>query len=355
MTSLKISAMASAHRAVERFVHGDDAAERRLLVRGECLVPCFAQACALADTARISMFEDGQRRRVLAELADERGRGGEVENVVVGKFLPVQLFEVVVELAVERRRLVRIFAVAQRLRQRRENIERRWQAGGRRRLEFFLQMRGNGAVISRGAGKNFRRQFAAQFQRCVAAPGNLFRNLRVIKRVHHHRHAVMIFRRAAQHRRPADINVLNRIVQAHVRLGDGLLERIKIHHDEINRLNAMCADGGFVRLVAANEQQAAVDFRMQGFDAAIEHFGKAGVFADVFHCRARPRAASGRCRRWKESRFRLWPESVRTEPGPSCPKLKSVLVGFLSWPDKIPHDHRRRQRQITDLSARAFE
>ena len=93
----------------------------------------------------------------------------------------------------------------------------------------------------------------------------------------------MIFRRAAQHRRSADVNVFNRVVQTHVRLGDGLLEGIKIHHDEINRLNVMRADGGLVRLVAANEQQAAVDFRMQGFDAAIEHFGKAGVFADVFH------------------------------------------------------------------------
>ena len=93
----------------------------------------------------------------------------------------------------------------------------------------------------------------------------------------------MIFCRAAQHRRPADVNVLNRVVQSDIRLRHRLLEGIKIHHDEINRLNVMRANGGFVRFVAANEQQAAVDFRMERFDAAIEHFGKAGVFADIFH------------------------------------------------------------------------
>ena len=93
----------------------------------------------------------------------------------------------------------------------------------------------------------------------------------------------MVFRRAAQHRRPADVDVLNRVVQFHVRPGDGLLEGIKIYDDEINRPNVMCADCGFVRFVAANEQQAAVNFWMERFDAAIEHFGKAGVFADVFH------------------------------------------------------------------------
>ena len=38
-----------------------------------------------------------------------------------------------------------------------------------------------------------------------------------------------------------------------------------------------------VVFVAANEQQTAVNFGVQRFDAAIQHFGKAGVFAHVFH------------------------------------------------------------------------
>ena len=54
--------------AVERPVHGDDAAERRLLVRGERLVPGLAQICALADAAGIRVLEDRQRRRVILEI-----------------------------------------------------------------------------------------------------------------------------------------------------------------------------------------------------------------------------------------------------------------------------------------------
>ena len=138
-------------------------------------------------------------------------------------------------------------------------------------------------VISRRARINFGRKFAAQFQGGVAAFGNLLCHLRVIRRVNHDRDAVVVFGRAAEHRRPADVNVLDRVVQAHVRLGDRLLERIKIHDHQINRRDAMFFDGGLVRFIAANEKQAAVDFRMQRLHAAIQHFGKAGVFADVLH------------------------------------------------------------------------
>jgi hypothetical protein len=35
--------------------------------------------------------------------------------------------------------------------------------------------------------------------------------------------------------------------------------------------------------IIAQMQQAAVDLRMQGLDASIEHFGKTGVFRDVFY------------------------------------------------------------------------
>ena len=46
---------------------------------------------------------------------------------------------------------------------------------------------------------------------------------------------------------------------------------------------SFCAHGGFVRGVAADVKQAAVDERVQRLHAAVEHFGKAGVFADVLH------------------------------------------------------------------------
>ena len=194
----------------------------------------------------------------------------------------MELLEKFVKLAVKRRFLVRIFAVTQWLRQRRGNRQHRRQrifVGGK----FVLQMRRNRAVIGRRARKNFGRKFAAQFQRGVAAFGNLSCHLRVIRRVNHDRDAVVVFRRAAEHRRAADVNVLNRVVQAHIRLGDRRLERVQIHDHQINRRDAVLFGGGLVRFIAADEKQAAVDFRVQRLHAAIQHFGKAGVFADVLH------------------------------------------------------------------------
>ena len=47
-----------------------------------------------------------------------------------------------------------------------------------------------------------------------------------------------------------------------------------------------CGDGGFVRRVAADVEQAAVDLGVEGFDAAVEHLGKAGEVADVAHGKA---------------------------------------------------------------------
>jgi hypothetical protein len=51
---------------------------------------------------------------------------------------------------------------------------------------------------------------------------------------------------------------------------------------------------GFVLGVAADVEQAAVDFRVQRFDAAIHHFREAGVVADVFDREARVAQGFGR-------------------------------------------------------------
>ena len=72
-------------------------------------------------------------------------------------------------------------------------------------------------------------------------------------------------------------------MQFHVRLGDGGLERIQVHDHEINRCDGVLLDRRFVRFVATNEEQPAMNFRVQRLHAAVEHFGKAGVFADVLH------------------------------------------------------------------------
>ena len=82
---------------IERAVHRDDAAERGLAVRGQRLVPGFAQAGPLAHAAGVGVLEDGQRRRVGSKLRDQVRRRGQVQNIIVGKLLAVQLLKVLVK------------------------------------------------------------------------------------------------------------------------------------------------------------------------------------------------------------------------------------------------------------------
>ena len=109
---------------------------------------------------------------------------------------------------------MRILTVTQRLSEWRGNDERCRQARRRsgHRVERLLKMRGDGCIVSRRASINFRSQNAPHIERRVAIRFDLLRHQNVIRRVHHHRHAVVILRRAAQHRRSADVYVLNRIV-----------------------------------------------------------------------------------------------------------------------------------------------
>jgi hypothetical protein len=49
---------------------------------------------------------------------------------------------------------------------------------------------------------------------------------------------VIVLRRGAQHRRAADVDVLDRVLEAAVRIGDRRLERIEVDDDEVDRLDA---------------------------------------------------------------------------------------------------------------------
>ena len=97
----------------------------------------------------------------------------------------------------------------------------------------------------------------------------------------------MILCRTAQHGRPANINILNGVLQSDIRFSHGFLKRIKIYHHQIDRLNAVLSAGGFVLRIAAQVQQSAVHFRMQRLHTAIHHLRKAGVIADIHHLQTR--------------------------------------------------------------------
>ena len=95
MTSLKISLIAFATAQIERPIANDDAAERRLLVGRESLSPGFAQVGIAPHTTRIGVLQNRDGR--LGKFVDQVGRGGDVEEVVKGKFLAVQFLKMLGE------------------------------------------------------------------------------------------------------------------------------------------------------------------------------------------------------------------------------------------------------------------
>jgi hypothetical protein len=96
-----------------------------------------------------------------------------------------------------------------------------------------------------------------------------------------HADVVPVFRRGAQHRRTADVDVFDRLLERAVRLCHRALERIQVQHQQIDRRDAQF---GHHRVVGtAATEQAAVDLRMQGLDAAVHDFREAGHVAHVAH------------------------------------------------------------------------
>ena len=84
---------------------------------------------------------------------------------------------------------------------------------------------------------------------------------------------------------------------------------------------------------------------MQRLDAAIEHFGKAGVFADVLHGQAGFAERLGGAAGGNDFNAGLRPEFERKESGRFCPKPKSVRVEFLTCAADFSRNSPVRNRQ----------
>ena len=138
----------------------------------------------------------------------------------------MQLLEVRAKIAVERRGLVRVFSVAKFLRERRvqSQILRKRSRGVAG--ESFFEMVRDRAIVGGCAGKDFRRQFPAGFERSIALRFDFLRDRLVIRWLDNHRDTPMILGCAAQHGRPANIYILDGFIEANTQAGDRLLEGI---------------------------------------------------------------------------------------------------------------------------------
>ena len=112
---------------------------------------------------------------------------------------------------------------------------------------------------------------AAQRQR-GAAVRERFEHLGIVGGIDDDGDVLVILRRRAQHRRAADVDVLDRVGERAVGPRGGRFERIEIDDQQIDRRDVVLRHHRIVG--AAPAEQAAVHFRMQRLDAAVHDFGK---------------------------------------------------------------------------------
>ena len=85
----------------------------------------------------------------------------------------------------------------------------------------------------------------------------------------------MVLGRRADHRRAADIDVLDAVGVRPVGR-DGGLERVEVDHEKIDGADPVGGERGLMLRVVADGQQAAVDRRVQRLYSAAEDFGESG-------------------------------------------------------------------------------
>jgi hypothetical protein len=127
--------------------------------------------------------------------------------------------------------------------------------------------------------------------------GQLLRKRRVIRRSGHNSDVLEVLCGGADHRRAADVDVLDHLGKLHARPDRRLLEGIEIHHHHVDRLNIVRRDLLAMARVLAPVEDAAVYLRVQRLHSAVQHLREAGQIrnvADIESCLAqRPRSASG--------------------------------------------------------------
>ena len=84
-----------------------------------------------------------------------------------------------------------------------------------------------------------------------------------IRNVNHYRNIMMVLGSSADHGRPADVDILDAFIMG-TASGHGLLERIEVHHQQIDRADAVGQHRGLMLGVGTHSQQAAMHGGVQG-------------------------------------------------------------------------------------------
>ena len=90
----------------------------------------------------------------------------------------------------------------------------------------------------------------------------------------------VVLRSAAHHRRPTDIDVLDRICKLAIGTRNGLREGIQVHHYKVYGFDTALRKGLHVARHIAPREDAPVHLRVQRLDTPVQHFREAGVIGN---------------------------------------------------------------------------
>ncbi len=221
----------------------------------------------------------------LLELGHQLEGGVRVVQVVVAQLLALELGRGrdagpgVGAADVEGGRLMGVLAVAERLAQAAGDGD----AGREGLVVLAGEPLADRGVVGCRAGIGRSRQPAAERQGGGAVVGVQFGQDRfVLGSVGQHGDEAVVLGGAADHRRAADVDVLDAVLERSA-ARHGRLERVEVDHDQIDRRDVVGLHGGQMAFQVAAGQDAAMDARVQRLDAAVHHLGEAGIVADFGH------------------------------------------------------------------------
>merc|ERR1719253_873671 len=81
----------------------------------------------------------------------------------------------------------------------------------------------------------------------------------------------------------ADVNVLDAGGKVGGVLRHSLIEGVEVHNGHVDRPDAVLGNFLLVLFVAAASEEAAVDLRVEGLDAAVQDLWRASVVCDILH------------------------------------------------------------------------
>ena len=213
------------------------------------------------------------------ELAQQQARGGEVEQVDQRQVLPMELLDAREEVhacalfRVVRRALMRVLAVPQ-VGDLREGERKR--VGQPCHVEPARDRR----LVRGGRRERLRGEGAARVERDLTGFLQLVEDGRVASGPADGRAVSEVLRRAAQHRRAADVDHLHRFLFPDAVPPCDLAERIEVDAHEVERPDLVLVERREVVVLVAPREDRRVDGRVERLDAPAEHLRDAGQLLD---------------------------------------------------------------------------